>query len=64
MSTMKTRIWGRALATALLLFWTALTGAYAAAAELDLAQIWQLVDELIEAHEGWLPEFSVGRSHG
>ena len=33
---MKTRIWGRALATALLLFWTALTGAYAAAAELDL----------------------------
>jgi len=26
------------------------------AAELDLDQIWSLVDELIEAHEEWLPE--------
>lgn len=27
------------------------------AAELDLDQIWNLVDDLIEAHKGWLPEF-------
>ena len=27
------------------------------AAELDLDQIWSLVDELIEAHGGWLPEY-------
>ncbi len=28
------------------------------AAELDLDQIWSLVDELIDAHQGWLPEYS------
>jgi alpha-galactosidase len=28
------------------------------AAELDLDQIWRLVDELIEAHGAWLPEYS------
>jgi alpha-galactosidase len=28
------------------------------AAELSLDQIWNLVDDLIEAHEGWLPEYS------
>jgi alpha-galactosidase/6-phospho-beta-glucosidase family protein len=27
------------------------------AAELDLDQIWSLVDELITAHEHWLPEY-------
>ena len=27
------------------------------AAELDLDQIWHLVDDLIEAHQGWLPEY-------
>jgi alpha-galactosidase len=27
------------------------------AAELDLDQIWNLVDDLIEAHAGWLPEY-------
>jgi alpha-galactosidase len=27
------------------------------AAELDLKQIWSLVDDLIEAHQGWLPEY-------
>lgn len=27
------------------------------AAELDLDQIWALVDDLIEAHKGWLPEY-------
>jgi alpha-galactosidase len=27
------------------------------AAELDLDQIWSLVDELIDAHGDWLPEF-------
>lgn len=27
------------------------------AAELDLDQIWALVDELIEAHGEWLPEY-------
>jgi alpha-galactosidase len=26
-------------------------------AELDLDQIWSLVDELIEAHGDWLPEY-------
>ena len=26
-------------------------------AELDLEQIWQMVDELINAHGDWLPEF-------
>lgn len=30
----------------------------AAAAELDLEQIWNLVDELIEAHGDWLPEYA------
>jgi alpha-galactosidase len=28
------------------------------AAELDLDQIWSLVDELIEVHDEWLPEFN------
>lgn len=28
------------------------------AAELDLAQIWSLVDDLIAAHGEWLPEYS------
>ena len=28
------------------------------AAELDLAQIWAMVDELIEAHGEWLPEYA------
>ena len=27
------------------------------AAELDLDQIWNLVDDLIEAHGEWLPEY-------
>jgi alpha-galactosidase len=27
------------------------------AAELDLEQIWELVDELLEAHREWLPAF-------
>jgi alpha-galactosidase len=27
------------------------------AAELDLSQIWELVGDMISAHEGWLPEF-------
>jgi alpha-galactosidase len=27
------------------------------AAELDLEQIWNLVDDLLEAHKGWLPEY-------
>jgi alpha-galactosidase len=27
------------------------------AAELDLDQIWNMVDELIDAHEGWLPKY-------
>lgn len=27
------------------------------AAELDLGQIWNLVDDMIEAHQGWLPEY-------
>jgi alpha-galactosidase len=26
-----------------------------AAAELDLDQIWKLVDELLEEHAGWIP---------
>jgi alpha-galactosidase len=28
------------------------------AAELDLEQIWSLVDDLIEAHGDWLPQYS------
>jgi alpha-galactosidase len=28
------------------------------AAELDLDQIWNLVDDLIEAHGDWLPDYS------
>jgi alpha-galactosidase len=28
------------------------------AAELDLQQIWDLTDELLVAHDGWLPEFA------
>jgi alpha-galactosidase len=28
------------------------------AAELDLEQIWNLVDDLLAAHKGWLPEFN------
>ncbi|PYE82424.1 alpha-glucosidase/alpha-galactosidase [Pseudoroseicyclus aestuarii] len=28
------------------------------AAELDLDQIWSLVDELLAAHDGWLPDFA------
>jgi alpha-galactosidase len=28
------------------------------AAELSLDQIWALVDDLIVAHEGWLPEYA------
>lgn len=31
------------------------------AAELDLGQIWDMVDELTEAHENWLPEWAVGK---
>ena len=27
------------------------------AAELSLDQIWHMVDDLLEAHEGWIPEF-------
>jgi alpha-galactosidase len=27
------------------------------AAELDLDQIWSLVDDLLEAHQGWLPDY-------
>ena len=27
------------------------------AAELDLEQIWSLVDDLIEAHGNWLPKY-------
>ena len=27
------------------------------ASELSLDQIWSMVDELIEAHAGWLPEY-------
>jgi alpha-galactosidase len=27
------------------------------AAELDLDQIWHLVDDLIEAHRDWLPDY-------
>lgn len=30
------------------------------AAELDLDQIWNLVDDLIEAHGTWLPEWARG----
>ena len=28
------------------------------AAELDLDQIWQLVDELLVAHDEWLPDWA------
>jgi len=28
------------------------------AAELDLDQIWNLVDDLLEAHKGWLPQYN------
>ncbi|MGJ8585388.1 MAG: alpha-glucosidase/alpha-galactosidase [Marinosulfonomonas sp.] len=31
-----------------------------AAAELDLDQIWEMVDELLEAHEDWLPAWTQG----
>ena len=31
------------------------------AAELDLGQIWSLVDELTEAHEDWLPKWAAGK---
>jgi alpha-galactosidase len=27
------------------------------AAELDLDQIWNLVDDLLEAHKDWLPQY-------
>jgi len=27
------------------------------AAELDLGQIWRMVDDLIEAHGDWLPKY-------
>ena len=27
------------------------------AAELSLDQIWHMVDDLLEAHQGWIPEF-------
>ncbi|MNY77037.1 Alpha-galactosidase [compost metagenome] len=30
------------------------------AAELDLDQIWSLVDDLIDAHGAWLPEWARG----
>ena len=30
-------------------------------AELDLEQIWQMVDDLLDAHEDWLPEFLKSR---
>ena len=32
-------------------------------AELDLEQIWLMVDDLLEAHKDWLPEFLSNRSH-
>ena len=32
-------------------------------AELDLEQIWLMVDDLLEAHEDWLPEFLSKTSH-
>ena len=32
-------------------------------AELDLEQIWLMVDDLLEAHEDWLPEFLSKMSH-
>ena len=28
------------------------------AAELSLDQIWHMVDDLLEAHEGWIPKFN------
>ena len=30
-------------------------------AELDLEQIWQMVDDLLDAHGDWLPEFLKSR---
>ena len=30
------------------------------AAELDLDQIWSLVDDLIEAHGSWMPDWLIG----
>ena len=32
-------------------------------AELDLEQIWLMVDDLLEAHEDWLPEFLSKTAH-
>ena len=32
-------------------------------AELDLEQIWLMVDDLLEAHKDWLPEFLLKTSH-
>ena len=32
-------------------------------AELDLEQIWLMVDDLLEAHKDWLPEFLSKMSH-
>ena len=32
-------------------------------AELDLEQIWLMVDDLLEAHKDWLPEFLSKTSH-
>ena len=33
------------------------------AAELDLEQIWSLVDELVEAHSSWMPRWLAGERH-
>jgi|GEM_PF-3535922 len=33
------------------------------AAELDLNQIWQMVDQLIEAHNHWLPDWVNNTKH-
>jgi alpha-galactosidase len=33
------------------------------AAELDLDQIWALVDELLEAHRNWIPAKLIGSAH-
>ena len=32
-------------------------------AELDLEQIWLMVDDLLEAHKDWLPDFLSKTSH-
>ena len=32
-------------------------------AELDLEQIWLMVDDLLEAHKDWLPEFLSKTAH-